>query len=202
MSLIVLHADRFATVLAVDPVIPAAGRPALDDALALLAEARSVREAATASADADRQRGFDEGKAEGLALGRQEAADEHRAELFRLAMRDGEERRARQAEMSALALEIVRRVAGDLGDDTVVAALAERAARDVAPDTVALVRVAPANHVAVAARLRDRPGLSVEPDDTIGPRDCVVETSLGRTHAGLDTQLAQIEAVWAGKSDG
>lgn len=202
MSLLVLHADRFATVVADDPVVPAAGRPALADALALFAEARTVREAAADTAEAARLAAIEEGRAEGLALGRQDAAEEHRAELFRLALRDGEERRARQAETAALALEIVRRVAGELGDGAVVAALAERAARDLSPDTVALVRVAPANLATVAARLRDRPGLGVEADDTVGPRDCVVETPLGRTHAGLETQLAQIEAVWAGRSDG
>ena len=42
MSLLVLHADRFATVVADDPVVPAAGRPALADALALFAEARNL----------------------------------------------------------------------------------------------------------------------------------------------------------------
>ena len=107
-----------------------------------------------------------------------------------------EERRRRQEEITTLALEVVRRLVGELGDERIVAGLAERAAAELAPDTVATVRVPSAHGEAVKSRLKGRAGLTVEPDPTLSGMDCVVETALGRHYAGLETQLAQIEAAW------
>jgi type III secretion protein L len=91
---------------------------------------------------------------------------------------------------------VVRRIAGELDDGVMVAGLAERAAAQLAPDSMAVVRVAPAAIEVVRARLNGRVGLSVEADPLLGDQDCVIETALGRTHAGLDTQLTQIERMW------
>ena len=198
MSYIVLHADRLATALADDSVVPADELRVLNGAIALFGEASALRAEIGKQAEAARAEAHAAGHAAGRAEGLEAAAAEVRAELFRLAMRDGEERRARQKEVAALALEVVRRIAGEVGADAFVAGLAERATAALAPDTVATVCVAPAQVEAVAARLAQRPGLTVEADATLAADDCVVETALGRAHAGLETQLAQIEAVWNG----
>jgi len=198
MSYIVLHADRLATALADDSVVPADELRVLNGAIALFGEASALRAEIGKQAEAARAEAHAAGHAAGRAEGLEAAAAEVRAELFRLAMRDGEERRARQKEVAALALEVVRRIAGEVGADAFVAGLAERATAALAPDTVATVRVAPAQAEAVAARLAQRPGLTVEADATLAADDCVVETALGHAHAGLETQLAQIEAVWNG----
>jgi type III secretion protein L len=197
MTFLVLHADRLATALTDDPLVPARDVGRVQDALALFAEAGSLRggaeeaiEAARAKAQAE---GFAAGREEGLAA----AEAERQAELFRIAMRDSELQRERQKDIARLALEVVRRIAGELDDGAMVAGLAERAAAQLAPDSVAVVRVAPDSVDMVRAQLNGRTGLSVEADPSLDAQDCVIETALGRTHAGLDTQLAQIERMWA-----
>lgn len=202
MTYIVLHADRLATVLTDDPVVPAAEMPRITDAVTLFAQAGRLHADARAAIDEARAAGH----AEGLVVGRAEALAageaETRAELFRLAIRDGEERVRRQAEVAALAIEVVRRIAGEIGAPAMVAGLAERATAALAPDSVVTIRVAPDAVAAVAARLAAHPEWTVAGDATLGPVDCVVETPLGRTRAGLDTQLAQIEKAWADATHG
>jgi type III secretion protein L len=196
MSFLVLHADRLATSLTDDPLVRAADVGRVQDALALLAEAGRLRAGANDAIDAAcenaRAEGFAKGRAEGLAA----AESERRAELFRIALRDGELQRERQKDIARLALEVIRRIAGELDQGTMVAGLADRAAAQLAPDSVAVVRVAPDAVAAVRARLDGRVGLAVEADPLLSGQDCVIETALGRTHAGLDTQLAQIERMW------
>lgn len=196
MTYIVLHADALATAVADDPIVPAAEMRALEGAIGLLAEAGQIR------ADTERQvrEARDRGHAEGFAAGRAEGlaagAADIRAEIFRLAIRAGEERRQHQGEISTLALEVVRRIVGEIGDTATVQGLAERAVATLASDAVATVRVALAHVEAVKARLAGRDFMTVEGDPTLTDTDCVVETTLGRTYAGLETQLAQIDAAW------
>lgn len=196
MSFLLLHADRLTTALADDPLVPAADVGRVQDALALLAEAGDLRrgadEALAAAREAGRAEGYASGREEGLAA----AESERQAELFRIARRDGELQRERQKDIARLALEVVRRIAGELDTGIMVAGLAERAAAQLAPDAVAVVRVAPASAEAVRARLEGRTWLSVEADPALDGQDCVIETALGRTHAGLETQLAQIDRMW------
>ncbi|MDT8757384.1 hypothetical protein MZO42_01610 [Sphingomonas psychrotolerans] len=196
MSFLLLHADRLATALADDPLVPAADVGRVQDALALLAEAGDLRRGAQDAIDAAREAARAEGFATGREQGLAAAETERQAELFRIALRDSELQRERQKDIARLALEVVRRIAGEIDDGAMVAGLAERAAAQLAPDSAAVVRVAPAAVEAVRARLDGRPGLTVEADPVLQGQDCVIETALGRTHAGLDTQLAQIERMW------
>lgn len=196
MSFLVLHADRLATALTDDPLVPAADVGRVQDALALFAEAGDLRQGAEEAIQAARAAAHAEGFAAGHEQGLAAAETERQAELFRIALRDSELQRERQKDIARLALEVVRRIAGELDDGVMVAGLAERAAAQLAPDSVAVVRVAPAAAEVVRARLKARAGLSVEADPLLGDQDCVIETALGRTHAGLDTQLAQIERMW------
>jgi flagellar biosynthesis/type III secretory pathway protein FliH len=197
MTFLVLHADTMATALADDPVVPAASVPHLTDALALLNEAARMRNDTSAAIEAAIAQGHAEGLEAGRSEGRASAETEGRAELFRLAIRDGEERRARQVQLGRLALEIVRRIAGEIGSEAMIAGIAERAAAQLAPDTAAVVRVPPSAVAAVRQRLAGRASIAVEADVNLAADDCVVETAIGRTHAGLDTQLQQIERAWA-----
>lgn len=197
MSFLVLHADRLATALTDDPLVPAEDVGRVQEALGLLAEAGKLRTGAGEAIDTAREtaraEGFAQGRAEGLAA----AESERQAELFRIALRDRELQRERQKDIARLALEVVRRIAGELDDGAMVAGLAELAAAQLAPDSVAVVRVAPAALDAARARLDGRAGLTVQADPSLGREDCVIETALGRTHAGLDTQLAQIARTWS-----
>ena len=196
MSFVVLHADQFTTALATNPIVPAAQIDRLRDTLALFEEAGRVRDEARGSIAEARELGRAEGYEAGRREGRAAGEEEIRAEHLRLTVRARDEEPRRRAEIATLALEVVRRIAGELGDPAVVAGLAERAAATVSPDQAAVVRVAPPALAEAAARLRDRPGVTVEADPALSGTDCVVETPYGRTHAGLDVQLAQVERVF------
>jgi type III secretion protein L len=197
MSFVLLHADSVATALVDDPVVPATDIAALKDATALLAEAGRIRAEAEDRATEAIEAGYQKGHAQGLADGRASGESEMRTEMFRLAIKASEQSAQRQEEIAGLALEVVRRIAGAIGDEPMVARLAERAAAQLSPDTAATVRVPPAALAETSQRLADHANLVIEEDDTLAPTDCVVETALGRTHAGLETQLTQIERSWA-----
>jgi len=196
MSYLVLRADRLATVLADDPVVRAPEVGGFRDAMRLLAEAEQLRAeagAATAEAgEAARAEGFAAGFAEGQAA----AEGERQAEFFRLALRNSELNRERQKDIARIALEVVRRIAGELGDPAMMAGIVERAVSDLASESRGLVRVAPEVVDMVRARLAGRDGFEVEADPALNATDCVIDTALGRIHAGLETQLGRIEQLW------
>lgn len=199
--LYLIAASRAGTLASGDPVVPAAAVAPLREAATILdaagrlhAEVESDCAASVAAASAT---GFAAGHAAGLQAASAEAAKS----LFDLNLRAADERRTMRAEISGLALGVVRRIAGNLGDEALVAALAERAAQDLAPDVVAAVRVAPAAVGATVERLRGYPGLTVVGDATLAATDCVIETPLGASHAGLDVQLAAVERAWDARDE-
>ena len=191
---VLIRADASATLTRDDPIVRAAEVPMLAEAERLLAAANALRDdalrASAAAADEARAAGYRVGHADGLAAG---AAEIH-AELVRLAQADAERAGQQRGDLARLGLEVVRRIAADVGPAEMVAALAERAASSVAPESQVVVRVAPA----ALARTRERLGslASVEPDETLPPTDCVLATPLGEVRAGLETQLAQLARQW------
>lgn len=195
-----LRADALGLVAADDPVVPAAEVSRLRDADALLAAARALHESIAAEVEAARARGHAEGVAAGLAEGRNTAADEAHTELFALARRAAAERDRQRGEVAKLALQVVRRIAGEVGPPAIVAGLAETAAASLLPDTVATVRVPPAATAATIGRLGKWPSLTVVADETLADDDCIVETSFGSTRAGLETQLAAVDRAWKGEN--
>lgn len=196
MSFIILHADDMVTALADDPIVPEADVARFRDAVAMLGATAelhaSARSAHADSAEAARREGFAAGRAAGLDAAKAEIA----AELLRLAAGDAERATARQAEVARLALEVVRRIAGEIGEADMIAGIAQRAAAAIDPDAAAIVRVPTTALEQTRERLANRVSVTVETDPTLAPGDCVVETALGSTHAGLETQLAQIERIW------
>ena len=183
-----------ATLLTDDPVLPPDAVTRCASAVYLVAAASHMRaeveSAAARAAAAARDAGYREGEAAA-------AADVQRR-LFALSLDLAAERNRLRGDVARLAVEVVRRVAGELGEAPLVAALAERATAGLLPDDIATVRVAPGAQAAVRHRLARLHGVTVTADGTLAPNDCVVETKLGVSHAGLDTQLAAIERAWAG----
>jgi type III secretion protein L len=192
-----IAANSAATLVTDDAVIPAREIAALRSASETLTAAASLRDAVVAERDAATAAATAAGYAAGHAAGREAAAAEARAALFDLTLRAADERGRARADVSRLALEVVRRIAGEIGDAATVAALADRAAAELLPDTVAVVRVAPEAREPTADRLQAYPGLTVLGDAALGATDCVIETPLGASHAGLDVQLAAVERAWS-----
>ena len=194
MSFVLIHADRQATLLRDDPIVPASQVPAFNEARDLLDAVSALRgdaaEAVAAATEAARAEGYAAGHVEGLAAG----AASIRDELMRLVQADAVRAEAQRADLARLALEVVRRIAADLGAPETVAALADRAAASVAPDPAPVVRVHPDALSATRARLDPR--IAVEADASLAPTDCVVATPLGEVRAGLETQLAALARAW------
>lgn len=195
-SFLLLHADSASTLLADDPIVPADDVTRLEDVTALLDAAAALRNDAQEARDAARAAARAEGFAAGHAEGRAAGEASIRDELLRLAQDDAVRAETQRADLAKLALEVVRRIAGTIGAPEMIAGIAAQAAAQVAPETAATVRVHPAAVVRVTERLATLRHISVEADETLAPDDCVVATPLGRTHAGLDTQIAQLERAW------
>lgn len=195
MSFVLLHADRLRSVATDHPLIRAADVPSVRDAADLLVEAGRLRDAAeeeiAAARAAEQQRGYEAGFAEGKAAA--DAAATQALATIEAEARAREDERRRQ--IAQLAIEVVRRIAGEIDDSAMVAGLAERAAAGMTDGPGAIVRVAPAHLAATQDRLAGRP-VTVQADEGMDPLDCVVETAVGRTHAGLEIQLAALERAW------
>jgi flagellar biosynthesis/type III secretory pathway protein FliH len=190
MRYMTIHRDPWLAALVRGAHVPAAEVPQLRTAADLLAEARRIRASAAAEVQAAAAKAADAARLEGLAAGRAEAEAEMGARLFTLEAEAADARLALREQLLELALGIVRRIAGELGDGPLVAALAARATEEMLPDAKVVVRVHPAALAATRARL---PGhVQVVGDAATAPLDCQIETPLGRTLAGLDVQLAAI----------
>ncbi len=155
----------------------------------LLATRQAELDSARAQA---RQQGHAEGRAEALA-----AVAPRLADTWDQAARSAAADLAGvRAETVALALLIVQRVAQDLAPAEVVAALAERAAQSLLPDSAAVVRVHPDVAAAVRARLAGASGvLDVRADAVLSPLDCAFDTPAGQLLAGLGEQLARLQTA-------
>ena len=197
MSLYLITADSMSTLATDDPIISASSVGPLRDAAAALAGATALRGAAAADAAAAAADGHTAGLAAGYGEGRAAAMAEVSAELLALTGRADADRARLRNDVSQLALEVVRRIAGEIGEADTVAALAGRAAADLLPDAIATVRVRPEALDATASRLAGNRGLTIIADPALAFGDCLIETPLGISHAGLDIQLAAVERAWS-----
>lgn len=191
MSYVLLASGPTATLLSERSIIPAADAPLLETAVELVTTIETHRDAVARAARAE---GFEAGRVEGL-----ERAAAHTAQILAETHRvlDAERDRLR-GQAAGLALEIVRRIAVELGPDATVAALAERAVRDLLPEEPIRVRVAADRVGAVSARLwpiQERVEVAAEPG--LGPDECLIDTPSGHVRAGLSVQLAALEKAFA-----
>lgn len=189
MSFLLIQRSAAATLVVDDALVPAADIPAFTRAVALLAATEEV-------AGRARAEGHAAGFVEGRRAGEEAAAADLASRLFALEVEAARGRASRRRDAARLALEVVRRIAGEIGPEATVAAIAERAVAELAPDVAVIVKVAPVAQAAAAARLAEIEMVTVAADPELADTDCVLETRLGVVRAGLDTQLAAIERAW------
>ena len=175
----------------------------------LLADAQALRDALTrlhaeqeALVAAEGARGFQQGLEQGREAGRREAADTVAATLTALAQASAQERARLRGEVGALALQVVRKLLGQVAEDHVLAALAATAANDLlGTQPVALVV-----HPDLCQPVRDRLAAlgeggalrcEVRADPAAARGTCRLETEHGSVDAALEAQLARLEAAWA-----
>jgi flagellar biosynthesis/type III secretory pathway protein FliH len=184
-------------------VLRAAEVPLLDDAQDLRDSLEQLRREQTAIVAAAAEQAREHGQAQGREEGQREAGEQLAATLTALAQSSAHEREQLRADVGALALQVVRKLLGNIAEDTVLAGLAATAANDLlGTQPVALVV-----HPDLCQAIRDRlaaatdgtPALRCEVrGDPACSRDaCRLETEHGSVDASLEAQLARLEAVWA-----
>jgi type III secretion protein L len=205
MSWVALFATDDTNVATTQRVLLPPQLQSLADVDALLGELQQRHATSEARAAAAAERARAEGRAEGRAAGDREAREVLAQALTDIALAAQREREALRAQaqacVGALALEIVRKLAGELDAAELVARLAQHAVHQLLDDEPVTLVV----HPGVAAGVRARcaaPGtvpqrvLAVEEDAALDPLDCRLVTRAGTTLAGLHTQLERVAAAW------
>ena len=104
-----------------------------------------------------------------------------------------------------MALQVARKLVGELDGAERLAALAHEAAREMLPAPRLSVRVHPERSDAVRAQLQRMAArgdgetaatFEVVTDDGCAPDDCRIDSELGSADASLDQQLARLAHAW------
>ena len=204
MSFLVLQRHGRHPVLTDDPVLRREDVAVVRDALALARTLDRHRRAAEREWAAERARAEQDGYRDGHRQGLTEARAEHAERIAAHERRTAERLDSLRDAVADVAVQVVRRIADEVGPPETVAALARRAVRDLLPGHQIAVHVHPDCRGAVTARLTPLdPGLEVVPDPDLAPTDCRIVSPDGRIDAGLETQLAALERAFAkGNGDG
>jgi len=136
------------------------------------------------------ERGHSAGFAQGLADAEVRSTEQLDAlhERHRLAVREQRDR------CSRIALEIVRRLAGDVAEADWLAAQAVRAAEELIEQAPLVLHVHP-THLDTVRRALAGPGTGIDSivaDDGLPLDGCSIESGVGRVDASLETQLARL----------
>lgn len=185
-------------------VLRAAEVPPLQDAQALVESLRQLHAEEQARVVEATAQGQAEGFARGLAEGQAQARSDLADELARLARAHEALRQRLQQDLAPLALEVFRKLLGELPADERLARLAAQAARELLPARTWRLRVHPSQVVSLRSALQaldpdDKAGLAeaeIQADADLAESDCRLLTELGSADAGLSTQLARLTAAW------
>ncbi|HEU5296751.1 MAG TPA: FliH/SctL family protein [Burkholderiaceae bacterium] len=205
MSFLLWQRESGVAIASARLVLRAGEVPALRDAQQMRAELDSLRRDQQAHVQAACSAAHAEGLAAGLQEGRAQARDELAATLAALSTAAAQHEAQRRADVAALALQVARKLLGELDDGQRLAALAREAAREMLPAPRLTVRVHPQRSDAVraqlqrmAARADSDSGVAFEvvADDGCAPDDCRIDSELGSADASLDQQLVRLAQAW------
>lgn len=139
--------------------------------------------------------GLSEGRAEGLAL----ASDESAARLLALTEAAAHDRERLQHDLAALALQVVRKLMGQLDDDLQLLALARNAAAEIVGAPAVVLVLHPSQIDRVRARLAAVAApcpFELRADADAALDTCRLETEFGSVDASLAGQLDRLAAAW------
>jgi type III secretion system HrpE/YscL family protein len=207
MSFVLWQRGRDTGIASTRLVLRAAEVPLLTDAQALrdrleaLCAEQSQR--VDAACEEARERGHALGLEQGMAAGRDEIA----AGLAGLVRTADQERIKLRSQVAALALQVARKLMGELADDERLLALADTAARDLVPGSTLTLVVHPSHVDAMRTRLSamarhagergaPAPAFELRADPTCAPDACRIETEFGSVDASLNAQLARLAQAW------
>ena len=205
MSFLLWQRESGVAIASARLVLRAGEVPALRDAQQLRDELDSLRRDQQSHVQAACSAARAEGLAAGLQEGRALARDEIAATLAALSTTAAQREAQRRGDVAALALEVARKLLGELDNGQRMAALAREAAREMLPAPRLTVRVHPQRSDAVRAELQrlaaraDGDSLAtfeVVADDGCALDDCRIDSELGSADASLDQQLARLAQAW------
>jgi flagellar biosynthesis/type III secretory pathway protein FliH len=180
----------------------------------LLAEAQAVRDRLEALHTEQAQRvaaaceqARERGHALGLEQGVLAASDQVAGSLMALAQAAEHERVRVRGQVAALALQVARKLIGELADDERLLALADTAARDMLPGGSLTLVIHPSHADALRARLAamarhaseggaPAPAFELRADPACALDSCRIETEFGSVDASLNAQLARLADAW------
>lgn len=159
----------------------------LDELLA--AETERLADAEASARAAGHQHGLEEGRAQA----RQELA----ARVVELERASREHKMALRSRTTRLAIEIVRKIAGNVAPAKWIASQAVRASEDLIDDSPLTLRVHPdrVDEVRVALDGNKRSFEGVVADDTLTLDACVLDSHVGRVDATLASQLQRLSEL-------
>jgi type III secretion protein L len=202
MSFLLWHRDRNIALGSARLVLRASEVPLFADAQKLRDQLEKLTDEqaqhVAAAAEEARVKGYVEGREQGAI----DARDEVAATLVELNTTATREREQLRGEIAGLALQVVRKLLGQLPADGVLAALAETATREMLPTQTLTLFVHPDQCDAVRARLSaaaatpDAPRFDVLSDPDRASDTCRIETEHGSIDASLDAQLSRLASAW------
>jgi flagellar biosynthesis/type III secretory pathway protein FliH len=156
-----------------------------------------------AASEQARKRGYELGHEQGVLAARDEVA----ASLATLAGAAEQERARVRGQVAALALQVARKLIGQLAADERLLALADTAARDMLPGSTLTLIVHPSRIDALRSRLAamarhaneagaPTPPFELRADPVCALDSCRIETEFGSVDASLDAQLARLAQAW------
>ncbi|RWM00976.1 MAG: HrpE/YscL family type III secretion apparatus protein [Mesorhizobium sp.] len=164
-------------------------------------DAQQMREAARRAYAAEYAQGYEDGKAQG-------DADASRL-ISETAVKVDRYLGGLEAEVTGLALEVVRRILGEFDVGTLVAKAARQAVTEIRRARYLKIRVHPASVDRVREELdavlrKSDLGMMVEmdADDTLAPAACILSTDIAVIDASIDAQLDAIAAAIRSKAAG
>lgn len=152
----------------------------------------------------EEQRGFEVGYEEGKTEGQLAAQKEFSEKLISLSKAAAYHHENLRASVVKLAIQVVRKIAGEIGAPQIVAGIADSAAKELVSDVSLCVRVHPSSVDKVSTQLEKTMSthtgqpiyLDVREDDSLDQFDCIIDTPFGSTIASLGDQLKRLEAVF------
>ena len=150
------------------------------------------------------EKGYNDGYDKGQSAGYEAALEHIATKLVSLAKEANAARSELRESAGDIALQIVDKIAGEIGPKDTVKALALSASKQMTPFETIVLRVHPDNQESLLHELVESEGanskiVEVVADPGLGEQDCVLETEHGHIKAGLQTQLKVMRSQFYGR---
>lgn len=204
MTYLTLIHDPNTCVASNQLVIPAAELTTAQNAIDLGDKLESLLSEEQSRIDSAVRDGYQDGFQRGKEEGFQHKLDELSGRLSELTVLIDQRHCDLQDSVARIAIQVVRKIAAEVGAREMVFSLAETAAKELVPGETLVVEVSPgmqdevAEHLASPASKTTRHTyLEVRVNHNLEPFDCVLKTEHGSVIAGLNAQLENLETILA-----